>query len=108
VIFHISTRDAWDEAARAGQYRADTLETEGFIHCSTAEQVAEVANARFRGRNDLVLLWIDEVKVRGEIKWEAASDGSGTFPHIYGPLDLNAVARLTDYREKNDAFGPPG
>jgi len=44
VIFHIATRDAWDEAARAGVYRADTLATEGFIHCSEANQVAEVAN----------------------------------------------------------------
>ena len=56
MIFHIATRDAWDEAARAGSYRADTLETEGFIHCSEAHQVAEVANIRFRGREDLVLL----------------------------------------------------
>ena len=107
MIFHIATRDVWDEAARAGSYRADTLETEGFIHCSTAEQVAEVANVRFRGREDLVLLWIDETKARAEIKWEDASDGSGTFPHIYGPLDVEAVERVTGYREHEGAYGPP-
>ena len=43
MIFHIATRKASDEAARAGVYRADTLATEGFIHCSEARQVAEVA-----------------------------------------------------------------
>ena len=107
MIFHITTQDAWDEAARAGSYRADTLETEGFIHCSSADQVAEVANVRFRGREDLVLLWIEPERVRAEIKHEDASDGSGTFPHIYGPLDIDAVARVTDYREQDGAFTAP-
>ena len=107
MIFHIPTRDAWDEALRADVYQADTLETEAFIHCSTEDQVAGVANVRFRGREDLVLLWIDEQRVRAEIKWEDASDGTGTFPHIYGPLNVDAVARVTDYREGDGAFGRP-
>lgn len=107
MIFHIATRDSWDEAARAGTYRAETLETEGFIHCSTAEQVAQVANVRFRGREDLLLLWIDESRVRAEIKWEEASDGTGTFPHIYGPLDIDAVARVSEYREHEGEFQAP-
>ena len=107
MIFHITTWDAWDEGARAGSFRADTLETEGFIHCSSADQVAEVANVRFRGRDDLVLLWIEPERVRAEIKYEDASDGSGTFPHIYGPLDTDAVARVTDYRELEGAFRKP-
>ena len=107
MIFHIATRDAWDEAARAGSYRVDTLESEGFIHCSSAGQVAEVANVRFRGREDLVLLWIDPERVHAEIKYEDASDGSGTFPHIYGPLDIDAVARVNEYREKDGSFPSP-
>jgi len=107
MIFHITTKTAWDEAARAGSYRANTLETEGFIHCSEADQVADVANVRFRDREDLVLLWIDPERVRAEIKYEDASDGSGMFPHIYGPLDIDAVARVTDYRERDGAFRSP-
>src|SRR5512135_3559896 len=107
MIFHITTREAWDEAARAGQYRPPTLETEGFIHCSEARQVAEVANVRFRGREDLVLLWIDEEKVRAEIRYEQALDAGDSFPHIYGPLNTDAVARATDYREEDGSFRPP-
>jgi uncharacterized protein (DUF952 family) len=107
VIFHIATRGAWDEAVRAGSYRVDTLETEGFIHCSEAHQVAEVANVRFRGREDLVLLWIDPARVRAAIKYEDASDGSGTFPHIYGPLNTDAVARVTSFIERDGTFLPP-
>jgi len=107
VIFHIATRDAWAEAARAGSYRVDTLETEGFIHCSEAHQVAEVANVRFRGREDLVLLWIDPARVRAKIKYEDATDGSGKFPHIYGPINTDAVARATNYLESDGVFQSP-
>jgi uncharacterized protein (DUF952 family) len=108
MIFHITTRDAWDEAAHAGEYRADTLATEGFIHCSERHQVAEVANVRFRGREDLVLLWIDPAQVRAEIKYEEALDGSDRFPHIYGPINIDAVARVTDFaEEKTGTFPPP-
>lgn len=107
MIFHLATQDDWDAAARAGEYRPDTLEMEGFIHCSEAHQVADVANARFRGRGDLILLWIDPARVRAEIRYEEASDGSGTFPHIYGPINTDAVARVIDYREKAAGFPTP-
>ena len=107
MIFHITTQSAWDEAAGAGLYRADTLATEGFIHCSSAAQVADVANARFRGREDLVLLWIDPAAVRAEIRYEDASDGSGRFPHIYGELNTDAVARVTEFRERDGGFERP-
>jgi hypothetical protein len=46
-------------------------------------------------------------RVRAEIKYEDASDGSGTFPHIYGPINTDAVARVTQYREQAGAFPPP-
>ncbi|HEV2685952.1 MAG TPA: DUF952 domain-containing protein [Actinomycetota bacterium] len=107
MIFHLTTRAAWDEAARVGGYRADTLATEGFIHCSSGDQVADVANVRFRGQDDLVLLWIDPARVRAEIKYEEASDGSGVFPHIYGELNTDAVARVTDYAEIDGSFPSP-
>jgi uncharacterized protein (DUF952 family) len=107
VIFHVATRDDWDAAARAGEYRAESLETEGFIHCSEAHQVAAVANARFRGRKDLILLWIDPARACAEIRYEDASDGSGKFPHIYGSINTDAVARVTDYREQAGTFPPP-
>ncbi|MGZ4121203.1 MAG: DUF952 domain-containing protein [Actinomycetota bacterium] len=107
MIFHITTADAWAEAERVGEYRTGTLETEGFIHCSEAHQVAEVANVRFRGREDLVLLWIDPERVRAEIKYEAALDARDTFPHIYGPLNVDAVVDATPYREEDGTFKRP-
>ncbi|MGZ4128223.1 MAG: DUF952 domain-containing protein [Actinomycetota bacterium] len=107
MIFHITTADAWAEAARVGEYRTGTLETEGFIHCSEAHQVAEVANVRFRGREDLVLLWIDPERVRAEIKYEEALDARDRFPHIYGPLSTDAVVDAVSYREEEGIFKTP-
>ena len=94
-IFHITTRAAWDEARAAGSYTADSLQTEGFIHCSQAEQVTGVANTRFRGRTDLVLLHVDEAAVGAEIRRENLEGGTTLFPHIYGPLPVRAVMEVT-------------
>ena len=108
MIFHITTQKAWDEAARAGEYRGDTLETEGFIHCSERHQVAGVANALFAGRDDLVLLLIDPSKVRSEIRYERAPDGAGPFPHIYGPLNVDAIQRVSVYpADTSGSFSAP-
>ena len=85
MIFHIATEWAWETARRAGIYAADTLDSEGFIHCSTADQWPQVREERFPGRHDLVLLEIDTQRLPAEVRWE------GGFPHLYGPLDVAAV-----------------
>ena len=106
-IFHIAARAAWEAARAAGVYRGDTLDGEGFIHCSTADQVVATANRYFRGRTDLVLLAIDPVRVEAEIRYEAAPSGE-LFPHLYGPLALSAVRDVVDYRPGPDGtFAPP-
>jgi uncharacterized protein (DUF952 family) len=90
VILHIATLDAWQQARTAGAYRGDTLDVEGFIHCSHPEQVAGVANSRFRGRADLILLCVDETRLVCDLREEEGEPGR-LFPHIYGPLNLDAV-----------------
>lgn len=89
MIYHITERTAWETAGPA--YTSPSLETEGFIHCSRAEQVAATANRFYRGRHGLVLLVIDPAKLRAELRHEAAVDGAGVFPHIHGPLNADAV-----------------
>ena len=95
-LLHITSRPQWDRARFAGSYRGDTLDTEGFIHCSTTEQVVRVANARFRGRDDLVLLCIDSSLVQAPIQFDAVPTGE-RFPHIYGPLNADAVTRTLPF-----------
>jgi len=59
AIYHIAHRDEWEAARASGHYAADSLPTEGFIHCSEPHQIVGVANRLFRGQSDLVLLRLD-------------------------------------------------
>src|SRR5215471_8567076 len=94
-IVHITPRSLWEQSQETGIYRGDTLDTQGFIHCSTVEQVLAVANAVFLGQDDLVLLLIDTSRVLSPLQYEG--DSSGLFPHIYGPLYVDAVVAVYDF-----------
>jgi uncharacterized protein (DUF952 family) len=92
VVFHIAARAEWDLALAAGAYRTGSLDTEGFIHCSTAGQVAATANRLFAGRSDLVLLCVDGERLEAALRYEPVADPPGAvFPHVFGPIDLAAV-----------------
>ena len=94
-VFHITTREQWNHAALAGKYQADSLVTEGFIHCSTAAQLESSGRRHFAGQTGLVVLEIDPTKLRWELRWE---DSHGEdFPHLYGPLDLDAVISVQTF-----------
>jgi uncharacterized protein (DUF952 family) len=100
MILHFCGRADWQAALAAGSYRADTLATQGFIHCSTAVQVHVPANAIAYGRTDLVLLHIDEARLPVPPVWEAGDPldpGGMLFPHVYGPIPVEAVVKVTDY-----------
>lgn len=101
MILHICTKNTWEEAKKIKLYEGDTLKTQGFIHCSKAEQVIEVANYLFKGRSDLILLVIAEKSVQAEIKYEDAGDGD-LYPHIYGPLNIDAVIHVVDFPSNED------
>ncbi len=88
-IFHIAAASAWDESAES--YAPDTLDSEGFIHCSDPRQVMTVLGERVRGANRLLLLEIDPGRVAPEIRYENLEGGQESFPHIYGPLNREAV-----------------
>jgi uncharacterized protein (DUF952 family) len=96
MIFHICPREDWEAAQEAGVYTAESLESEGFIHCSKTEQIAGVANAFYKGIEVLVLLHIALDKLQVEVRWEEAE--GEVFPHIYGPINLNAVVEVEDFK----------
>jgi glutathione S-transferase len=91
-IYHLALEDEWRAAERAGDYRRSTLEESlddvGFIHCSFATQVQQTADRFYRGRRDVVLLTIDTSRLQAEVEVE------NLFPHIYGPLPVDAVIRV--------------
>jgi uncharacterized protein (DUF952 family) len=95
LIYHITAASDWAQARRDGAYRLSTLgrslADEGFIHASTAPQVAPVANAFYQGASDLLVLFIDTDRVQPEIRYEHVPGLADPFPHIYGPLNVDAV-----------------
>jgi len=97
LITHITNRAAWEQAKESGVYKASSLETEGFIHCSTIKQVLGVANNLYKGQKDLVLLIIDEDKVDSDIKYEDLHKSGQAYPHIYGHLNTDAVVNVCDF-----------
>jgi uncharacterized protein (DUF952 family) len=93
-IFHITPRTTWEESQANGEYRGDTLAGEGFIHCCTPEQVAGVYGRYFRGQSDLLVLRIDSGRLTSPLRWENPPGSDEMFPHLYGPLNLDAVIEV--------------
>lgn len=90
-IFHIIPEQVWRAARDSGEYRGDTLDTEGFIHCSTEAQVVRTANRVFRGHKALLVLRVDPSRLVSPVVYEDTSGTGEDFPHIYGPLNVTAV-----------------
>jgi uncharacterized protein (DUF952 family) len=91
TILHLTTDAGWAAAQQAGSLVTPSLAEEGFIHCSTHDQVEATANRIFAGSGDLLLLEVDPSKLTAPLKWERATDVGEEFPHVYGPLNLDAV-----------------
>ena len=104
IIFHITTPKAWNSAVAEGSYLTETFPVEGFIHCSTRDQVIQVANIRFHGQAGLMLLSIDTDKVTAEIVYENLEGGQQLFPHVYGKLNLDAVVHVEEFEPGADGF----
>ena len=89
MLYHILATADWSE--RTETYFSPTFESDGFIHCSTAQQVEGVARRLFSGRDDLLVLTIDPGRLRSQVRYENLEGGEEQFPHIYGPLNVDAV-----------------
>ena len=91
TIYKICRQEEWGAAQAAGSYRGSDVDArDGFIHFSTAAQVAETAARHFAGQTDLVLIAADAGALDGALRWEP-SRGGDLFPHLYAPLPLAAV-----------------
>ena len=93
-VYKICAMALWREAERSGVFLgSDVDRRDGFIHFSTAAQVAETAAKHFAGQADLLLVRVDTTSLGERLKWEA-SRGGALFPHLYGELALTAVAQV--------------
>lgn len=105
ALFHIVEPVLWDAAAAAGEYRPESLATEGFVHCSFASQVAASANRHFADADHLCVVELDPGRLRPEIRIE------GGFPHVYGAIPTGAVVAVHRIDRGDDGhwrFTPSG
>ena len=91
IIFKIIDAVAHQEASLTGQFAGAEIDLkDGYIHFSTAAQVAETAKRHFAGRGNLMLWAIDADGLGTALKWEN-SRGGQLFPHLYAPLAMQHV-----------------
>ena len=116
MIYHICRPEAWQEAQQRSQYTAPSLTSEGFIHCSARHQLLSVIRAFYAEADRLLLLCIDEKRLNAELRWEAPAhpqaadilpESASPFPHIYGPLNLEAVVKILDLPKSARGFALP-
>jgi uncharacterized protein (DUF952 family) len=96
TIYHICRHDEWQAAVVAGLYHGSSQDAaDGFIHFSTAAQVADSAARHRAGQAGLVLVAVDSHGLGPALKWEPSRHGA-LFPHLYGPLPAAAVRWARD------------
>lgn len=91
MIYHLARAEQWRAAERAGVYHGTDEDTaDGFLHFSTAAQVVESARKHRAGERDIILLTVAADDLGTALRWEPARGGD-LFPHLYGPLAIDAV-----------------
>jgi uncharacterized protein (DUF952 family) len=102
MIYKICPASAWREAERQGVYRGSADDArDGFIHFSTASQVAETAKKHFFGQTGLFLIAVDADTLGDALRWERSRNDE-LFPHLYGELDLGAVTGVLNMQARSD------
>lgn len=91
VAYKLVDRAEWEAARAAGAYAGSAVDlADGYIHMSSAAQLAETARRHYAGRNDLLLVTVDLTVLGEALKWEA-SRGGALFPHLFAPLPVTAA-----------------
>jgi glutathione S-transferase len=115
-LFHLAVPEEWAEATAIGAYEFSTrglsVEQVGFVHCSYGHQLAGVAS-RFYGDCPQVLVLVLNAEVLAShglriVKEPAAENATELFPHLFGPIPLDAVSEVRPWnREAEGGFTDP-
>src|SRR5712691_5278085 len=94
MIYHMCPAEAWEAALLARRYDGtEDDKRDGFIHFSTAEQIAESTRRHRAGQAGLVLVTVEAARLGDRLRWERSRDGA-LFPHLYGPLFVHEATRV--------------
>jgi uncharacterized protein (DUF952 family) len=94
MIFHITTYDLFIPYIEEDFYETPSLKKEGFIHCSTKEQLKDTIKRYYAHEEMVIVFHIDEAKLTSPLKYEMAASVNEEFPHIYGQLNKDAIAKM--------------
>ena len=104
IIYHLISQSQWDISKTQTQHEADSLADEGFIHCSeNIDQLIRVANRIYANRSDMLALEVDTNLLTAPMIREASKSGE-IYPHIYGPLNINAIKAVSNLVVKDAQF----
>ncbi len=101
LIYHLVLPEAW-AASEGDLYEHPSLAAEGFIHCSFAEQLNGVIERYYSGAERLIVLEIDSERLTSKLVNERSTGGE-IYPHIYGPINRNAVVSIKEHLPANNA-----
>lgn len=105
IIFHLVTQNTWKASQQSGEYIPESLKEEGFVHCSTGQQIEKTANRLFIGEKRLFLLVIDVSRLQPRLIYEDTEGTSEKFPHIYGPINIDAIIdKIKIFPDKDGSF----
>ena len=95
LIYHVTSPANWEKYQGRPSYQTESLQTEGYIHCSYANQLEGVLKRYFGGAVKVIILTIDTDKILAKLVAETSTGGQA-FPHIYGRLNHNAVVNVEE------------
>lgn len=94
VIYHLTTVPEWEVAQDKGIYDPHSFQRDGFVHCCTQDQLEHVMERHFEKHENLIKLVIDPTRLLHPLKYEHNKDYNREYPHVYGPLNLEAVTQV--------------
>ncbi len=94
-IYHIVTPEIWEKFKDENEYEAASLQTEGFIHCSFAEQLDAVLNRYYKDAEKVLILEIETDKLTSELVNEPSTNNE-IYPHIYGKINVDAIENIEE------------
>lgn len=98
-IYHIVLPEVWAQFKDKELYEAESLMSEGFIHCSFADQLEAVLQRYYAGKERVLILTVETEKLESKLV-EEASTNNEIYPHIYGEINRDAIVGFEE-RELN-------
>lgn len=103
-IYHIVTPDWWSNFEGKTHYESETLHEEKFIHCSTLAQIQPTLTRHFKNISKVYLLKLDIEHLEHQPLFELAPAVGESFPHIYGPINLDAVSEILELQQTSEGW----